>query len=276
MEGFAKLAGVQDASHLTSSTADTIPNNYPPPPPIPEDRDPEATTQHSLTPRPSRASLPLDRRPSHRTGEDEAQDLSIALNGNPYTTTRNSTPAVDPNEPSEIPWGPQHPCFPHPNPHVPLNSVAYQRTRVIRIPRDWLAAGDLYPALQNVYPEILAPALPEAEFREVIERLNGMLKEAFGPWGWRSWVDGVMGVLTGWLWEDAGLTGVKAKVRGMERLVEEWNRERERRGVQVRLIDLRRTGFLNLDIQIEDPEIDGPGVGGTGEKEGEEAMEATS
>jgi hypothetical protein len=137
-----------------------------------------------------------------------------------------------------------------------MSSPLYESTRVIRIQRDWLVAGDLYPALQNLYPEILADWLTEAEFRTVIETLNPMLKQAFEPNTWGSWFDALMGVATGFLWDNFGWTGVKRGVRDMERWVEGWNIEAEREGREARLIDLRRTGFMSLDIQIPDPQID--------------------
>ncbi|ELR10074.1 hypothetical protein GMDG_04475 [Pseudogymnoascus destructans 20631-21] len=57
-------------------------------------------------------------------------------------------------------------CFPHLNPYVPTDSVAYANTRIIRIPRDWMIAGDLAPTFSATYPELLGEAgLGEAEFR---------------------------------------------------------------------------------------------------------------
>ncbi|KEQ84819.1 hypothetical protein M438DRAFT_241488, partial [Aureobasidium pullulans EXF-150] len=155
----------------------------------------------------------------------------------------------------ELPWGPSHPCFPHLNPHVAIASPLYSSTRVIRVQRDWLVAGDLYPALQNLYPEILDQWLSESDFRTVVETLNPMLKQAFEPNTWGSWFDALMGVATGFLWDNFGWTGVKRGVRDMEKWVEGWNTEAEREGREVRLIDLRRTGFLSLDIQIPDPHV---------------------
>ena len=153
-------------------------------------------------------------------------------------------------------WGPTHPCFPHPNPHVSPQSSLYTSTRIIRVQRDWLVAGDLYPALANMYPEILADWISEAEFRQLIDTSNGMLKEGFDPWTWRAQMDAVMGVVTGFLWDDVGFTGVKSVVRRMEKWMNEWNAKKERDGVDVKLISLRRTGFMTLDIQIPDPGID--------------------
>ena len=270
MESLAKLAGIQDASkHMSPATA----SQHPPPPPIPQtNADIESQTTHSITPKPSRASLPPSRRHSRRSIKESSSHPSLPNTDHPdeavppipqqYTAARQSLESEqvfsNAGDEDEIPWGPQHPCFPHPNPHVPLDSTDYAWTRIIRVQRDWLVAGDLYPALQNMYPEILLDQMSEPEFREVIEKLNTMLRTAFSPWGVRAAVDTVMGVLTGFLWDDAGFTGAKSGVKEIERWTERWNRDRENEGKQVRLVPLRRTAFLSLDIQIPDPGIDGP------------------
>ncbi|GAB7357258.1 hypothetical protein MBLNU459_g8233t1 [Dothideomycetes sp. NU459] len=263
MEALNKLAGVQDASQHAAATA----TPFPEPPPIPQDADIESQTTHSITSRPSRASLPINRQPSRRTLNNESLHTppqhQISRRGtNPhYAASRNSrNSAGGGSDEDELAWGPQHPCFPHPNPHVPLSSPEHAATRIIRIQRDWLVAGDVYPALQNLYPEILAEYIAEDEFRVVVETLNGMLKEAFTPWSSSSWFDAVLGVATGFLWDNTGLTASKRRVGYIEQWIDEWNREAERRGQEARLVGLRRTGFLSLDIQIPDPHIDGPDV----------------
>ncbi|KAF5521080.1 Ras modification protein ERF4 [Colletotrichum aenigma] len=159
-------------------------------------------------------------------------------------------------------WGPQHPCFPHLNPHVPIDSPEYHNTRIIRIRRDWLLEGDLAPTFSNLYPEILDPAgLSEQEFRRIIDRLNGELVPIFSPYNWRNIMDSVLGLVTGWLWDDLGFTGVKARLKRLERWVDQWNNEMEKTvgnedpSMAPRIISLRRTGYMTLDIQIPDPEI---------------------
>ncbi|KAF2463730.1 uncharacterized protein BDR25DRAFT_347062 [Lindgomyces ingoldianus] len=155
---------------------------------------------------------------------------------------------------SEYPWGPSHPCFPHPNPHVPLESPLYDTTRIIRIKRDWMLKGDLAPTFANLYPEILDPLVSEDAFRDIIKRVNDDLIRAFNPMSFRAWLDTVMGVATFWLWDDAGLTAVKRHLADLEKWLEDWNKKvGENEGV--RIIPLRRTGYLTLDIQIPDPHI---------------------
>ncbi|KAH0544423.1 hypothetical protein FGG08_001450 [Glutinoglossum americanum] len=151
-------------------------------------------------------------------------------------------------------WGPSHPCFPHINTHVPLNSPEATSTRIIRIRRDWLPAGDLAPTFSNLYPEILDPYLPEEEFRLLIQRLNDELTRAFDPWSLWNWVDAVMGVLTLWVWDDVGATVAKRRLRALEEWVREWN-EKEGKMEGVKVVELRRTGYMSLDIQIPDPHI---------------------
>ncbi|CAG8975035.1 hypothetical protein HYALB_00011697 [Hymenoscyphus albidus] len=162
-------------------------------------------------------------------------------------------------------WGPLHPCFPHMNSHVPLNSELYQTTRIIRIRRDWMIAGDLAPTFSNLYPEILDPAgVTEQDFRAIIEKVNHELVPAFNPWSPRNIFDATMGLLTGWIWDDLGFTAVKSRLRKAEMYLEEWNAEMEKRsrdigtGIAPKIVPLRRTGYMNLDIQVEDPEISYP------------------
>ncbi|KAK4223721.1 Golgin subfamily A member 7/ERF4 family-domain-containing protein [Podospora fimiseda] len=181
-------------------------------------------------------------------------------------------------------WGPQHPCYPHLNPYVPLDSPEYAKTRIIRIRRDWLLEGDLAPTFSNLYPDILDPAgLGEQEFRRIIEKLNGELVLAFSPYHWRNILDGVLGLATGWLWDDFGFTGIKARLKGVEKWIEEWNDETarsfggdEQSGViPPRIVPLKTTGYMTLDIQIPDPEIapvsepTSPGLGPGGDSGGD-------
>ena len=195
-------------------------------------------------------------------------------------------------------WGPQHPCYPHLNPHVPLDSPEHTSTRIIRIKRDWMVRGDLAPTFSNLYPEILDPAgLSEQEFRRIIEKLNGELIPIFNPFSLRNVVDGVLGVVTGWLWDDFGLTAAKSRLNKLEKWIEDWNVDMEKAMGSIegatapKLISLRRTGYMSvsvctrrspqfrwyfsnrtaqLDIQIPDPEVAaapstsaGPGDSGT-------------
>lgn len=150
-------------------------------------------------------------------------------------------------------WGPQHPCYPHLNPHVPTSSPEYASTRIIRVRRDWLIEGDLAPTFSNLYPEILDPAgVSEQEFRRVIEKLNGELIPIFNPYYWRNILDGMLGVLTGWIWDDMGFTSAKSRLRSLEGWIQKWNIEMEKAtgseegAVAPKIVPLRRTGYMNV------------------------------
>lgn len=148
---------------------------------------------------------------------------------------------------ADIPWGPSHPCFPHPNPHVPLNSDLYESTRIIRIKRDWMMHGDLAPTFANLYPEILDPLISEDEFRTLVKKINDTLTSAFDPFTFRAWLDAIMGVATCWLWDDAGMTAVKRQIADLEKWIEGWNQKMgSKEGVTI--IPLRRTGYLTVCI----------------------------
>ncbi|OJJ58258.1 hypothetical protein ASPSYDRAFT_1043712 [Aspergillus sydowii CBS 593.65] len=162
-----------------------------------------------------------------------------------------------PNEPDvaeELAWGPAHPCFPHINPHVPPGSDEYMTTRIIRIRRDWMVKGDLAPTYSNLYPEILDPLLSEHEFRKIIATVNDELISAFNPYSFRNWIDGAIGLITGWIWEDLGAPAVKGHLRRLEDWLEKWNREVGAKD-GVHIWGLRRTGYMSLDIQIPDPKV---------------------
>ena len=152
---------------------------------------------------------------------------------------------ADGDDASEFPWGPAHPCFPHPNPHVPLNSELYETTRIIRIKRDWMVKGDLAPTFANLYPEILDPLITEDDFRDLIKKINDSLVAAFDPFTFRAWLDAAMGVATFWLWDDVGMSGVKRQLNDLESWIDRWNREVGEKEA-VKIISLRRTGYLTV------------------------------
>ncbi|KAI0148445.1 Golgin subfamily A member 7/ERF4 family-domain-containing protein [Xylariaceae sp. FL1272] len=202
----------------------------------------------------------LERGPDVLDHQPNRSTLSLP-DGIGSTISSNSSIVGDPDQPGlGEEWGPSHPCFPHLNPHVPISSNEYKTTRIIRIRRDWLVAGDLGPAFSNMYPEILDPAgVSEQEFRRVIEKLNGTLLPIFNPYHWRNVLDGVLGVLSGWAWEDFGLTNAKTGLNALEMWIEQWNAEMEKTtgpdALSPKIISLRRTGYMNLDFQIPDPEV---------------------
>lgn len=268
MQSFAKFAGVQDASeHLGDGSAETSSPR--------QQNDLEAQPTH-VTRRPARASLPSGQRNSRKSFQSaksfgslhsptrtaapdapplpaDAQhiyDLARAQQGN--ATGNDDTAAED----DEAEWGPSHPCFPHLNPYVPVGSPDYQKTRILRVERTYTEANDLYPVFKSIYPEVIDPHLSEPEFHSMVRHLNGMLKDAFSPATSRAALDAVLGVATGFLWDDFGQTGVKKGVKAIETYIDEWNVQKQREQREVRLIPLRKSGFMTLDIQIPDPKLD--------------------
>ncbi|KAI1816203.1 Golgin subfamily A member 7/ERF4 family-domain-containing protein [Poronia punctata] len=205
----------------------------------------------------------LERGPDRPSHQYNRSNISLPGGIGSAISSSDSSIVGDPDQPGlGDEWGPQHPCFPHLNPYVPINSVEYQTTRIIRVQRDWLVVGDLAPTFSNLYPEILdAAGISEQEFRRVVEKLNDSLIPIFNPYNWRNILDGVLGVLSGWVWEDLGLTNVKTKLNGVEAWIEKWNAEMEKtlgseEGVSPpKIISLRRTGYMTLDFQIPDPEL---------------------
>ncbi len=115
-----------------------------------------------------------------------------------------------------------------------------------------MLVGDLAPTFSNIYPEILDPWVSESQFRRLIKTINEKLIEAFRPGGVRAWADAVVGLGTGWLFEDLGLSGVKSGCRKVEAWIELWNGEVSAvaNGLDgqslVRCIPLRRTGYLSV------------------------------
>ncbi|KAI1644521.1 Golgin subfamily A member 7/ERF4 family-domain-containing protein [Daldinia loculata] len=208
-------------------------------------------------------SKDLERGPSVLGLRHNGSNVSLPPGMISGISSSNSSILGDPDQPDlGEEWGPQHPCYPHLNPHVPINSPEYASTRIIRIRRDWLVEGDLAPTFSNLYPEILDPAgVSEQEFRRVIEKLNGELVPIFSPYNWRNILDGVLGLLTGWIWDDLGLTHTKMRLRQLEDWIDKWNMEMEKAvgsdesTIAPKIISLRRTGYMNLDFQIPDPEI---------------------
>ncbi len=157
---------------------------------------------------------------------------------------------VLPGEDAE--WGPSHPCYPHLNPHVPTSSPLYQSTRIIRIRRDWMLEGDLAPTFSGLYPEILADAgLGEGEFRRVVDDVNSQLIPTFNPYNWRNILDAVLGLVTGWIWDDLGFTYAKSKLKKVEDSLVRWNAEIEKQavgGIGAKFVPLRRSGYLTVSL----------------------------
>lgn len=204
----------------------------------------------------------LERGPEDHERRDSTGSIGDGIGS--AISSSNSSILGDPDEQADDDeWGPQHPCFPHLNPHVPVDSPEYVNTRIIRIKRDWLLEGDLAPTFSNMYPEILDPAgLSEVEFRRVIDKLNSELVPIFNPYTPRNIVDGFLGLVTGWLWEDFGFTGAKARLARLERWLERWNKEMEKTAggddniVPPKIVPLRQTAYMTVSATYVYPPVE--------------------
>ena len=174
-------------------------------------------------------------------GEQQAVDAQSS-------SSRPSTLNGDEEEEEEDDWNHEHPCFPHPNPHVPLESPLYQSTRIIRIPRDYMINGDNTPAFSVVYPVILEPYVTEEQFRSIVDTINEKLRLAFDPWNRWNWADSVAGLVTFWLWEEIFPTYVKRMLGEAEKILEAWNAKLKEQGAV--LIPLRRSAYITVSHDV--------------------------
>ena len=231
---------------ISGRTSSPLPRTLPSLPDLPDMSPPTTTDDAPFAPLhvgkdlEAGARLPAKPSPSHLSLPDSARS---SMGSRPDSTRGGG--GDDDDAVSEFAWGPAHPCFPHPNPHVPRSSDLHQTTRIIRIKRDWMIKGDLAPAFANLYPEILDPLVSEDDFRLLIKHINDALLDAFDPFTFRAWLDAVMGVATFWLWDDVGLTGVKQKLAKLESWIDDWNRHVGAKEA-VKIISLRRTGYLTV------------------------------
>lgn len=260
MDTLHKLAGVTEASNNHAQPPQPVPER----PPIPQDTETTAADARA-----SRSSLPLNRRASHKSIRSSRNDQPLhgdadappvpsvpQTNGAGGSLQGSAASGSEEEEDDEYAWGPAHPCFPHPNPHCAPDSEEARNTRVIRVRRDWLAAGDLYPQYANLYPEILDFHVSDEDFRFLISNINARVKDAFDPSSTRAWIDSAMGLVTGYIWDDLGLTGAKRGVKALEAFVESWNAEKRAKRKEVVLIQPRKTGFMTLDFVVPDPGVD--------------------
>jgi hypothetical protein len=205
---------------------------------------PESLQNYNPT---DRAALPENR---SRTSLSQHSGIGPPLSSSASSIHGSAHDVVLPGEDAE--WGPSHPCYPHLNPHVPISSPLYQSTRIIRIRRDWMLEGDLAPTFSGLYPEILADAgLGEGEFRRVVEDVNNQLIPTFNPYNWRNILDAVLGLVTGWIWDDLGFTYAKMQLKKVEESLVRWNAEIEKQadgGMGAKFVPLRRSGYLTVRL----------------------------
>lgn len=205
----------------------------------------------------SRVSLPLSHQRSfsisskYRPGSTNG---APHVHGNDGDATAGAEDVDQEEEQSDIVWDSSHPCWPHLNVHQPLDSTLYHSTRIIRIRRDWTLAGDLAPTFSGLYPEVLEPMMTQEQFQDLITHLNEELIRILDPYKPRAWIDAGLGLVTGWLWDDLGMTGVKKDLAKLEKWLEDWNHTHGNPPT-FQIIPLKRTAYLNLDIQVPNPQI---------------------
>ena len=72
----------------------------------------------------------------------------------------------------------------------------------------------------------------------------------FSPYAWRNILDNVLGLATGWLWDDLGFTAAKTRLRGLEKWIEQWNAEMEKATeegvIPPKIVPLRQTGYMTV------------------------------
>ncbi|MCJ1283032.1 hypothetical protein MMC26_002359 [Xylographa opegraphella] len=224
--------------------------------------------KHLDDPSLSRDSLPLGSLPAPSLPPKDTPPQSRGSHA-PFTShsptyTHEAKPSTTSNDPERGPgglptpsllWTERHPCYPHRNQHVPLSSPLYSTTRIIRIPRDWMIVGDLAPTFSNTYPEILSPWVSEQDFRSLIEKVNSGLIKAMDPWSICNWLDAFLGLATGWIWEDLGLTSAQRRVRQVEQLLEDWNAQRRKASAGgdddlVRVVGLRESAYMTVSAWL--------------------------
>ena len=155
-----------------------------------------------------------------------------------------------------------------------------------------MTVADLYPQYSEIYPEILAAWMTETEFRSLVSSVNAACERAFSPKGAKAWVDTILGVLTGWLWEDFGFDRGSRGIVDIENIIDQWNENIRRRRVEEGVLNSKddlgdkpgkpreglenflgcaswtRTAGMSLDFVIPDPKVSvtngsGPRQGGT-------------
>lgn len=156
---------------------------------------------------------------------------------------------------------------------VATSDQALPRRRVVRIPREFAAKGDLVPQFSTWFPgtepgaletEIPALAMTSAsplriwldpsEVAKVVKTVNGILEEALSPYKWTNVFDSLMDVFCCWTWSKylAG-SNTKRKLKELERFLDTENEKLRKNNVPVRYIQPERSGFLSFDVEIPDP-----------------------
>lgn len=171
-----------------------------------------------------------------------------------------------------------------PNIYAPLDSITYNQTRVIRIPRsfDNIDYPDLIPQFSTYIPgnepsgiikngqkefEIngewegnkfgstsltpLSNIIEPSALVSIIENINKIIYIAYDPYNPMNFINGVLDVLSGSLYSTIfnRFLHDKRGIRDLERYIDEVNSKND----QFRIILPKLTGFLSLDLVITFP-----------------------
>ncbi|OLL27002.1 Ras modification protein ERF4 [Neolecta irregularis DAH-3] len=138
----------------------------------------------------------------------------------------------------------------HPNPHVAPGAA--RSTKVVRIERVYTLHGDICPHFSTTFPNYLAHYITEEQFLHLVETINRILQEAhnpFSPWNIAENIAAILTIFTSeWFWPSR----LRSKLKALEGFIQTQNKEVfNPKGL--RIISLRRTAYLTVDIEIPAP-----------------------
>lgn len=158
-------------------------------------------------------------------------------------------------------------------------TAARERSRIVRIPREFEQYGDLVPQFSRFFPGTEPGALhgdgnegeegdgltstsplriyiSAEDLAPVVAMINLYLKQALSPYSWRNGLDFVANMCSCWMleqvvpgWEPYS----KRRLKELELYVRSINEEWASQGRKVKIVSPLRTGYLSLDLEIPVP-----------------------
>ncbi|GMM34120.1 Shr5 protein [Saccharomycopsis crataegensis] len=181
-----------------------------------------------------------------------------------------------------------------PNPYVEFQSKQYRSTRIVRIPRIFnKVIANTYPQFSTTIPGFepaalidpkhstdqltnvnsfipkgiyqgqlfgyssvspLSQYLTVEEFKEIVERVNEFMKNAFDPLTVLNIINNILNFMTIWTWERIIRSPSKACLDRLEAFIEDLNNN-QLKTKDIRIISPRRSGYICLDFEIPKPVI---------------------
>ncbi len=174
------------------------------------------------------------------------------------------------------------------NCYVIKDSIEYNTTRIVRVPRDYSSKGDLCPifstylpgtepgAINEYYGDLLVDEfiprgvnhlknkfgyssisplnlyLSKDEFQEIIFQINNYCNLIFNPFQFKNLLFNSIAFLTLWIGENLFTDPSKKALKDLDLFIDKINEEKLKLK-QIKLISPRRSGFLSLDFQIPRP-----------------------